>query len=152
MRTVRAIAIDDNVSSLNIIEALSGKLDFISLERKFTDPITAGNYLAKESGIDLIFLDVQMPEMDGITFLKTYRPRQHIIFITKHREYAVDSYDLENTLGIRVIDYLPIPVTMERFIRACNKVMEILNQEGQFIFLNENRVEIKIPFDDIVLI
>ena len=152
MKTIKCIAIDDNLSALNIIETLSRKVDFIKIQEKFSDPIKAGNYLQNNKDIDLIFLDVQMPDMDGLTFLKTYKPKQPIIFISKHKEYAVDSYDLENSLNINVIDFLPIPVTIERFIRACNKALEEVSAKDQFIFLSENSIKFKIPYDDIVLI
>ena len=152
MKIIKCIAIDDNVSALSIIEGLSKKVDFIEVEKIFTNAIEAGTYLKNNKEIDLIFLDVNMPEMDGLTFLKTYKPKQHIIFISKHKEHAVDSYELENSLDIKVIDFLPIPVTIERFIRACNTALDEIIEKEKFIFISENSINFKLAYNDIIYI
>ncbi len=149
---IRAIAIDDNQSALNIIESLSKKLDYIELAATFLTAMEAGNYLKTNNNIDLIFLDINMPEMTGLEFLKTFKPEQSVIFISKHVEHAVDSYDLENEYGIQVIDFLPLPVQQARFIRACNKALETIKSNADSIILKDNKIKYNVKHDTIILI
>ncbi len=152
MKKIKCIAIDDNVSALNIIAKLSESVDFIEIIEKFTDPIKAGKFLSSNSSIDLVFLDVNMPDMTGIEFLKTYKPKQQIIFISKDKASAVDGFEVMNEHDIDVIDFLPIPVKLDRFIKACNLVHERSKEKEQFMILNENSIKFKIPYDDILYI
>ena len=149
---IRAIAIDDNQSALNIIESLSKKLDYLELTASFLTAMEAGNYLKANNNIDLIFLDINMPEMTGLEFLKTFKPEQAVIFISKHVEHAVDSYDLENEYKIKVIDFLPLPVQQSRFIRACNAALEQVKKEAGTIILKDNKKNFKVKLDSIILI
>src|SRR5437868_4419056 len=152
MKKIKAIAIDDNQSALNIIESLSKKLDYLELSETFLTALEAGNFLKKHTDIDLIFLDINMPEMSGLEFLKIFRPEQAVIFISKHVEHAVDSYDLENEYGIRVIDFLPLPVQQARFIRACNKALAMIKSATESIILKDNKKKYNVKHDTIILI
>lgn len=149
MKKIKCIAVDDNVSALNIIAKLSESVDFIEIIEKFTDPVKAGRFLSSNSTIDLIFLDVNMPDMTGIEFLKTYKPKQQIIFISKDKASAVEGFEVMNEHDIDVIDFLPIPVKLDRFIRACNLAFDKSKEKEQFMILNENSIKFKIPYDDI---
>lgn len=152
MKKIKCIAIDDNVSALNIIAKLSESVDFIEIIEKFTDPVKAGKFLSSNSSIDLVFLDVNMPDMTGIEFLKTYKPKQQIIFISKDKASAVEGFEVMNEHDIEVIDFLPIPVKLDRFIRACNLAHDRSKEKEQFMILNENSIKFKIPYDDIIYI
>lgn len=152
MKKIKCIAIDDNVSALNIITKLAESVDFIEIIEKFTDPVKAGKFLSSNSSVDLIFLDVNMPDMTGIEFLKTYKPKQQIIFISKDKASAVEGFEVMNEHDIDVIDFLPIPVKLDRFIRACNLAYDKGKEKEQFMILNENSIKFKIPYDDILYI
>jgi two-component system, LytTR family, response regulator len=152
MKKIKAIAIDDNQSALNIIESLSKKLDYLELSATFLTALEAGNYLKTHGNIDLIFLDINMPEMNGLEFLRTFKPEQAVIFISKHVEHAVDSYDLENEYGIQVIDFLPLPVQQARFIRACNKALENIKSASGSIILKDKSKKYRVKHDAIILI
>jgi len=152
MRKIKAIAIDDNQSALSIIEKLSKETGFIDISSTFLNAVEAGKYLKSNDDIDIIFLDVNMPDMTGLEFIKTYKPKQSIIFISKHTEHAVDSYNIENEYNIKVIDFLPLPVDKVRFIRACNKALESIIPSLDSIVLKDNKKEYKVKFDSIILI
>lgn len=149
---IRAIAIDDNQSALNIIESLCKKLDYLELVSKFTNALEAGNFLKSNENVDLLFLDINMPEMNGLEFLKIYKPDQAVIFISKHTEHAIDTYAIQNEYDIKVIDFLPLPVQQARFIQACNKAYEIIKESLDSIVLKDNKKRYKVKFDSIVLI
>lgn len=152
MKTIKCIAIDDNISALNIITKLSESVDFIEVIEKFTDPVKAGKFLSSNVSVDLIFLDINMPTMTGIDFLKTYKPKQQIIFISKDKASAVEGFEVMNEHDIDVVDFLAIPVKLDRFIRACNLAYERNKEKEQFMILNDNAIKFKIPYDDILFI
>jgi DNA-binding LytR/AlgR family response regulator len=114
---MNAIAIDDEPLALEVIKNLSSKISFIELKGNFTNAFTAMDYLQKEK-VDLIFLDIKMPDISGTDFLKSMTNPPMVIFTTAYSEHAVESFELD------AIDYLLKPFSLARFLKACNKANE----------------------------
>lgn len=148
---IRCIAIDDNKPALEALETHAKKLDYLEWVAGFTNPEKALSQLDKLNA-DLIFLDVQMPEMSGLDFLKAAKPKQMIIFTSGHKKYAFDSYELQRDYGITVIDYLSKIITFDKFTGACNKAYEIFLKEksGDFAFFKDGTETFKVRWDDIL--
>jgi len=148
---IRCIAIDDSKLSLDLLREHASKLEYLEWIEGFTNPVKALN--SRElSEADLIFLDVQMPEMSGLDFLKTAKPKQMIIFVSDYKEYAFDSYELERDLKINVVDYLSKIITFPKFAAACNKAREIFlkNNPADFAFFKDGIETHKVKWDDII--
>ena len=119
MKTVlKCLAIDDEPVALDILEDYIAKVPFLECEGVFRDPLKALDYLRKNS-VDLIFLDINMPDLTGIQFLKTLKKQPLVIFTTAYSEYALESYDYD------AVDYLLKPIEFERFVKASNKACEM---------------------------
>lgn len=114
---IKAIAIDDEMLALKVIENFCGKVDFIDLEKTFHKPKEALKFL-EEYPVDLLFLDINMPSMTGIELFKSINQNTMVIFTTAYSEYAVEGFNLN------AIDYLLKPFTYERFLQGVNKVNE----------------------------
>jgi DNA-binding LytR/AlgR family response regulator len=114
---LKAIAIDDEPIALEVIRKLSEKISFIDLSASFTDAFKAINYLQQER-VDLLFLDIRMPDISGIDFLKSLPDPPMVIFTTAYSEHAVQSFELD------AIDYLLKPFSAARLLKACNKAHE----------------------------
>lgn len=112
-----AIAIDDEPIALDVIKNLAEKIPFLSMKAFFTNAFEAADFLYKEK-IDLIFLDIKMPDISGIDFLKSIPNPPMVIFTTAYSEHAVQSFELD------AIDYLLKPFSLTRFLKACNKARE----------------------------
>jgi len=117
------IAIDDEPKALEVIERYCQKISLASLLATFREPLKAIEFLNR-STVDLIFLDINMPEISGMQLLQTLSPRPLIIFTTAYSQYAVESYELN------AVDYLLKPVTFERFLMAINKAAAALSSRN----------------------
>lgn len=111
---ISCIAIDDEPMALEVIERYCQKTGLTELKATFREPVKAIEYLNHES-IDLVFLDINMPDVSGIQLLQTLPVKPLVIFTTAYSNYAVESYDLN------AVDYLLKPITFERFLAAVNK-------------------------------
>src|SRR6478672_3375164 len=120
---LNAIAIDDEPIALDVVKNLAAKIPFINLKASFTNAFEAADFLRKEK-IDLIFLDIKMPDISGIDFLRSIPNPPMVIFTTAYSEHAVQSFELD------AIDYLLKPFSLARFIKACNKANEIYTLRG----------------------
>ncbi len=144
---LRAIAIDDEPMALEVIKNLSAKIAFIDLVDVFTDAFKALDYLQREK-VDLIFLDIKMPDISGIELLKSlFRPPM-VIFTTAYSEHAIESFELD------VIDYLLKPFSQARFLKACNKAAEqfrLKNGETPF-FIKSGTDNIRVEPDEILYV
>ncbi len=118
---IKAIAIDDEPLALTILEHLCGKNADVVLEKTFTSQQEAVNYLEKFP-VDLIFLDIQMPEKDGVSFYKSLQNKPLVIFTTAFDSYAVEGFNVNAT------DYLLKPIAYERFEIAVEKVKKLKQQ------------------------
>lgn len=143
-----AIALDDEPLALEVIRSHASKVPFLNLKAEFTDAFQAMEYLQKQP-VDLIFLDIKMPDISGIDFLNSLNKKPMVIFTTAYTEHAVTSFELD------AIDYLLKPFSLSRFIKGCNKAYELFqlrNRSGStdFIFLKTGYEQEKVNFADIL--
>lgn len=151
---IKCLAVDDSPLALDLLENYIGKVDFLSLECKCNNAIEAIDVLGKKT-IDVIFLDIQMPDITGIDLLRTLQKKPKIIFTTAYPEYAVEGFDLDAS------DYLLKPFSFERFLKAVKKVQaqlladqetEISENEQPFIFVKSGYESVKIFLRDILYV
>ena len=148
---IRCIAIDDEPLALNIIEDYSAKIPFLQLLKTFTNPDEANEFLL-ENDVNLIFLDIEMPDVNGLQFYRSLTKKPLVIFTTAYSEYAVEGFNVD------AIDYLLKPIDYDRFLKAVYKVNEytefLSNQEMQMasIFLKVDYQLMKINLKEIDLI
>jgi DNA-binding LytR/AlgR family response regulator len=149
---ITAIAIDDEPLALKAIEKLCETVDFVSLEKTFTEPGEAMKYLRKFP-TDLLFLDIKMPSISGLNFYKALQQNTMVIFTTAFSEYAADSYELD------AIDYLLKPISPKRFKQATEKANDyykyVRNKKQEqlnHIFLRSNYSLVKVAISDIIYI
>ena len=114
MTELTCLIVDDEELARTLLENYIGRLPYLKLVDKCSNPIEALQILQHQS-VDLIFLDIQMPEMIGTDFLKTLSQKPMVIFTTAYAEYALEGYELN------VVDYLLKPFPFERFLQAVNK-------------------------------
>ena len=114
---LKCCIVDDEPLALDLLESYVRKTPFLTLSGKFTDAISALDFMNREE-IDLAFLDIQMPDINGMELSKIIRNKCRIIFTTAFSQYAVDSYK------IPAIDYLLKPISYADFLEACNKAAE----------------------------
>jgi DNA-binding LytR/AlgR family response regulator len=112
---MKCIIVDDEPLAIEILESYAAKLDNLEIAGTFRNALAAFAFL-QENTVDVIFLDIQMPRLSGIDFLKTLKNPPKVIFTTAFREYALEGFDLE------VTDYLLKPISFERFLKAVAKV------------------------------
>ncbi|WP_089782099.1 LytR/AlgR family response regulator transcription factor [Chitinophaga sp. YR573] len=111
---IQAIAIDDEIPALKVLENFCAKVDYIHLQQTFNQPDKALKYLCK-SPVDLLFLDINMPSITGTDLYRSIEQKMMVIFTTAHSEYAVEGFNLN------ALDYLLKPFTFERFLQAAEK-------------------------------
>ncbi|HQS51372.1 MAG: DNA-binding response regulator [Sphingobacteriales bacterium 17-39-43] len=145
---MNAIALDDEPLALEVVRSHASKVPFLNLKAEFTDAFKAMEYIQKEN-IDLIFLDIKMPDISGIDFMNSLNKKPMVIFTTAYSEHAVTSFELD------AIDYLLKPFSLSRFVKGCNKAYELFqlrNKSGSsdFIFLKTGYEQEKVQFDDIL--
>ena len=148
---INAIAIDDEPLALKVIENFCEKVYFITLQKVFNKPSEALKYLNKFP-IDLLFLDINMPSVNGIEFYREMKQTTMVIFTTAYTEYAVEGFNLN------AVDYILKPFTIERFLLAVNKANDFLNYQtqkeniSQFLFIRADYSLLKINMAHIVYI
>ncbi|WP_131535820.1 LytR/AlgR family response regulator transcription factor [Pedobacter nototheniae] len=159
---IRCLAVDDESYASDIIAAFINKTPFLELVGTTTSAFEALN-LVQDGKVDLVFLDIQMPELTGIQFLKICGNKCKVILTTAYPEYALEGFDLD------VVDYLLKPISYERFYKAASKAQQILEpvmpaqsenvvvatpQTNDFIFIKGDTKNkfIKVNYDDILYI
>jgi two-component system, LytTR family, response regulator len=115
---MNCIAIDDEPKALDIIELYVNKTPALDFSARFVDALKALDYV-QNNNIDLIFLDINMPDISGIDFLKTLTRQPMVIFTTAYAEYALESYEFQT------VDYLIKPILFNRFLKAVNRAKEL---------------------------
>lgn len=145
------IIIDDDLLSIKMLSRLVEQTDFLSLVKVFESPIEAANYLSNHS-VDLIFLDVEMPEMSGLEMLQTLKDPPAVILVSSKKEYALDAFEFD------VVDYLLKPPQYSRFLKAVMKARERGNQlenlefRGDYIFVKSDSMLVKLDIREMLWI
>jgi len=116
---IRCLVVDDEPLALHIVEDYISKVPFLKLVKSTTNPIEALT-LVQEGNVDLVFLDVQMPELTGIQFLKIANGKAKVILTTAYPEYALEGYELD------VVDYLLKPIAFDRFFKSVQKAQGVI--------------------------
>lgn len=132
MRKFTCAIIDDEPLACELIEGFVNQIDFISNEATFSESMEAIIWL-KKNPVDFVFLDIQMPDMDGMEFARLLPESIRIIFTTAFREYALESYE------VSAIDFLLKPIRFEKVLRACEKVREWYNLNEYVNIKNNNK-------------
>ncbi len=145
---MKAIAIDDEPIALEIVRSHASKVPFLDLKAEFTDAFKALEYLQKES-IDLLFLDIKMPDISGIDFFNSLSKKPLLIFTTAYSEHAVTSFEMD------AVDYLLKPFSLSRFIKGCNKAFELYNfrnasETTDHLYIKTGYEQIKVFYEDIL--
>jgi len=144
---IKAIAIDDENMALEVIKAHASKVPFLQLEEVFTDAIEALEFI-KENEIDLIFLDINMPDISGIDFAGLLPMETLVVFTTAYSDFAVKGFELD------ALDYLLKPFNLSRFIKACQKAQEWLElqpgKEPEFTFIKTSEGQVRLNFSQLL--
>ncbi len=152
---IRCIIIDDEPLAIRVIKKYLESFREIECIASFNNPIDAISTI-EEKEINVIFLDINMPLMNGLVFIKTLRNKPHIIITTAYKEYAIESFELD------VLDYLLKPIPFERFAKSVGKIINQIKLEkglvknsdlkSDFIFFKVNRKLVRIRLEDILYI
>lgn len=146
---IKSIVIDDEPISLKVIENFCKELDYISVDKTFTNAEDGLKYL-KKFPTDIIFLDIEMPNLNGIDLYKQVKQNTLVIFITSRPDYAVEGFNLN------ALDYLLKPFTFERFVQATEKARDYFsshnNTKPNHLFIRADYSLQKINLDDILYI
>lgn len=148
---IRCLIVDDEPLAINVVKSFVERLDQLELVTTCSNAVDAFNALSSEQ-IDLIFIDIQMPQMTGLEFLKTLKNPPKVIITTAYREFAMEGYELD------VADYLLKPISFDRFLKAVNKVTDEpdtkrtvvpSSEEDPYIFVREDKKMRRIVVKDI---
>lgn len=144
---IKAIAIDDEPLALKILAHHCDKIDEISLEKTFTNQSEAIDFI-NNNEVDLLFLDIEMPQQNGIDFYKALNKKIMVIFTTAYDQYALEGFN------VSAIDYVMKPISFDRFKEAINKVIKIKKlinnkEENPFIMIRADYKLNKIYLKDI---
>jgi DNA-binding LytR/AlgR family response regulator len=115
---INCLAIDDETPALDILEDNIRRIPFLHLTGKCKNAYAAMEAMQTQGPIDLLFLDIEMPGISGLSFVKSLPNKPMVIFITAYRNYAVEGFELD------VLDYLVKPVAFDRFVKAAGKALE----------------------------
>lgn len=156
--TTKCVIIDDEPLAIELMERHIAQLEHLEVIGTFKNAIAAFEFI-KTNHVDLLFLDIQMPMLSGIDFLKSANIVPKVIFTTAYREYALEGYELN------VIDYLVKPITFDRFFKAVDKYFALGSSQllprpadagdvagNDFIFVKANKKNVKINFSDILYV
>ena len=116
---LKCIIVDDEPRAIDVLKEYTGQLSSLNLLATFRNPIEAFDFV-KQNQVDVIFLDINMPNLSGIQFIKSLTTRPAIVLTTAYSEYAIESYQLD------VMDYLLKPIEFERFINCLNRLLDKL--------------------------
>ena len=150
MRQYKCLIVDDEPIAREIIETFCSHYPSLQIIGMCENAFEAKQILLEET-VDILFLDIDMPELDGISFLKTIKISPQVIFTTAYKEFAVDAFELS------ACDYLLKPIPLNRFMVAVEKAMERLQQTGfnsykpdDFVFIKTQGKIFKVSYDDLL--
>lgn len=150
----KCLIVDDEPLARNLIRSHVNKIEGLELTGECVDAIEASNFL-RNHRVDLVFLDIQMPEINGFQFIRTLKDPPAVIFTTAFRDFALEAFEVD------VIDYLLKPISFDRFTKAVNKFFErranssskvVETADMGFIYLKADRKIFKIAIHDITYI
>lgn len=158
-KKIRCLAVDDEPPALDVLKRYISGVESLELLGTCSHAIEALNFI-RQNPVDLIFLDIQMPQILGTDFLRTLKKPPKVIFTTAFRKFAIEGFELD------AVDYLLKPISFERFLKAVNKVMDvsfdgyfsfdseqqISNSNEQHIYFRSDRRMIKVLLSDILYI
>lgn len=152
---LKTIAIDDEPLALRLVSDYISKTPFLELTGEFDNPLDAIDFLSTQS-VDLIFVDIQMPDLTGIEFIRSLEAAPKIVFTTAYEKYALEGFKLN------ALDYLLKPFSYEEFLKAAQKARKLSEMEvnsipsieanNQFLFLKSEYKIRRINFNDILYI
>lgn len=146
MKNVSCIIVDDEPLAIELLEDYVGRVQHLELIGKFDNPIEAISFV-NENEVDLLFLDIEMPEINGINFIDVLTRKPYVIYTTAYSHYGVESYE-KNAL-----DYLLKPINFDRFLIAVNKLTEPssseIKSEKDTLFIKSNGAYVQLKYDDI---
>lgn len=157
MSKIQCIIIEDEKPAQEILQSFLGRVEWIELKEIFDDGLTAMDYLSKND-VDLIFLDIQIPTITGIEFLKVMKDLPQVIITTAYSQYAIEAFELD------VRDYLIKPFSFSRFLKAVNRVAmrpdarqvyqmsPAESSKGSFAFFNVNKNMVKVMFNEVLYV
>ena len=150
---IKCIAIDDEPLALELLKKYINKIAFLNLVATCDNAFDAMEEMQKQQ-VDLIFIDIQMPELTGLQFISSLEKKPLAIVITAYKEFALESFDLD------VVDYLLKPVPMDRFLKACNRAKDRFGmltaqtndqtKDPDHFFVNVDYSQVKLKFIDIL--
>lgn len=149
---LKCVIVDDEPLALTIIEGYLKKIPFIEILAKFESAIPVYEFL-KQTKVDLLFLDIEMPNLTGVDFIKTLPSHPFVIFTTANKNYAIEGFNLN------VDDYLLKPLTFERLLVAVNRIAEkksalekteITDDNNDYLYLKENKKMVKVNLSDVL--
>jgi DNA-binding LytR/AlgR family response regulator len=152
--TLKCLLVDDEPPALQILENYISGVPQLELVGSCNNAFRAMEILQKKK-VDLLFLDIQMPKLTGISLVKTLKQPPKIIFTTAFKEYAVEAFDVD------AVDYLLKPVSFERFLKAVNKVLhgtevkdeeEAITNTGGFLYFRADRKMIKVFLEEVLYV
>jgi len=152
---IRTIAIDDEPLALQLLTGCIKKTPFLELVGEFDNPFSAMEFLNRET-VDLMFLDIQMPDLTGTEFVKVLKDGPKLVFVSAYEKYALESFKLD------AIDYILKPYSYEEFLQAALKAQRLINLESRnqeqigfstdFLFIKTDYKVRRIRFDNILYI
>ncbi len=153
---MKAIIIDDEPIARKGIRLLAEQISNLDIIAEFGNPLLAQEFIVNNKDqLKLVFLDVEMPGLTGIEYLKSMPPQCHVVLTTAYPQYALEAFELD------VVDYLLKPISIDRFAKAIKKVREIselqnhdleFKSSDDFIFIKSDRKYIKLALNDILFI
>ena len=155
----KCLVVDDEPLARDLMRSHIEKLENFEIVAECGDAMKALQAL-RSRPVDLMFMDIQMPQITGIEFLKTLKRPPKVIITTAYREYAIEGFELD------VVDYLLKPITFERFLKSVNKYYQVTQEEVQnvmsvssapqneeaFIYVKENKKVIKVHLNEILFV
>ncbi|MGD1895214.1 MAG: LytR/AlgR family response regulator transcription factor [Cyclobacteriaceae bacterium] len=148
---INCIAIDDEPLALDLVEDFASKVPFLNLVATYNSGLDALDLL-NDQQVDLLFLDIQMPDISGMQFIKSLEHPPKVIFTTAYAQHAVEGFNVD------AVDYLLKPFTFERFLKAANKARQLFqtgtssNLTENYMFVKSGYDMVKVNYDDIQFI